>query len=269
MSAPAPGRRPLVSGNWKMHHDHVEALHLTRDLGLRLRRGETEPVEVSIHPPFSDLRTVQTQLEAEHMAVALGAQHCFDQDRGAYTGEISPQMLARLGVRYVLVGHSERRRLFGMTDEQVAGTLRAVLRHQMTPVLCVGETEEEHDSERTEERLAEQLAAALFGLLPEQVGALVVAYEPIWAIGSGRPATADDAATAASFIRGQVAQLAGDEAAQALRVQYGGSVTSENAPELVASTEVDGLLVGGASLKAAEFSDIVRGVAGCYRSLAG
>jgi triosephosphate isomerase len=252
-----------------MHHDHIEALHTVRDLGLRLKPADVELVDVSIHPPFSDLRTVQTQMEKERIPVALGAQHCNDHDRGAFTGEISPQMLARLGVRYVIVGHSERRRLFGMTDEAVAATVRAVLRHQLTPVCCVGETEEEHDAGRTEERLATQLAAALSGLEASQVGTLVVAYEPVWAIGTGRAATTEDASKAAGFIRATVGTLAGPDAAAGVRVQYGGSVNAENAAELVTPPDVDGVLVGGASLAAGEFLDIVRGVADCYRFQAG
>jgi triosephosphate isomerase len=259
-------RRPLVSGNWKMHHDHIEALHTVRDLGLRLKAPDVADVDVSVHPPFTDLRTVQTVVEGEGIPVALGAQHCFDQDRGAFTGEVSPQMLARLATRYVLVGHSERRHVFGMTDDQVAATLRAVLRHQMTPICCVGELEEERDAGRSEARLDTQVRAALAGLLPDQVAGLVVAYEPVWAIGTGRAATAVDAEDACAFIRGVVTGLVGAEAAGALRVQYGGSVNGENAAELVSEPDVDGLLVGGASLDAGTFCDIIRAVGGCYRS---
>ncbi len=259
-------RRPLVSGNWKMHHDHIEALHMVRDLGLRLKPDDVASVEVSIHPPFTDLRTVQTLVEGESIPVALGAQHCHDQDRGAFTGEVAPGMLARLGVRYVVVGHSERRQLFGMADEQVASTLRAVLRHGMVPILCVGETQEQRDAGGTEAVLAGQVRAALDGLPVDQIAGLVVAYEPIWAIGTGRAATAVDAEDAAVFVRALVAELAGEDAAASVRVQYGGSVNGENAAELVAEPDVDGLLVGGASLEAAGFLDVVRGVAGCYRS---
>jgi triosephosphate isomerase len=249
-----------------MHHDHIEALHLVRDLGLRLKPEDVSSLEVSLHPPFTDLRTVQTLVEGESIPVALGAQHCHDQDRGAFTGEVSPQMLARLGVRYVLVGHSERRQLFGMTDQQVAATLRAVLRHGMVPVCCVGETQEQRDAGRTERTLAAQVHVALEGLASEQVAGLVIAYEPIWAIGTGRAATAVDAEDAAVFVRSLVADMAGDAAAAAIRIQYGGSVNGENAAELVSEPDVDGLLVGGASLEAASFLDIIRGVAGCYRS---
>ena len=254
----APTRRALVSGNWKMHHDHIEALHTVRDLGLRLKPEDIAQVDVSLHPPFTDLRTVQTLLEGESIPVALGAQHCNDHDRGAYTGEVSPQMLARLGVRYVLVGHSERRQHFAMSDDLVAATLRAVLRHEMTPVLCVGETEEERAAGLTEERLSSQLDAALHGLDPSQVAGMVVAYEPIWAIGTGRAATSVDAEDACLFVRETLRALAGPEAAQSVRVQYGGSVNPENAADLMAEPDVDGLLVGGASLDAATFLEIVR-----------
>ena len=160
-------RRPLVSGNWKMHHDHIEALHTVRDLGLRLKAEDVAKVDVSVHPPFTDLRTVQTLVEKEHIPVSLGAQHCSDEDAGARTGEVSPRMLARLGTSYVIVGHSERRTLFGMDDATVAATLRAVLRHEMTPIVCVGESAEQRERGHTESVLEEQVLAALSGLPAE------------------------------------------------------------------------------------------------------
>ncbi len=259
-------RRPLVSGNWKMHHDHIEALHTVRDLGLRVKPDDVARVDVSVHPPFTDLRTVQTLVEKERIPVALGAQHCSDVDEGPRTGEISPRFLARLGTVYVIVGHSERRTLFGMDDATVAATLRAVLRHGMTPVLCVGETEEQHDRGQTEGVLETQVLAALSGLAAEVVAGLVVAYEPIWAIGTGRAATAVDAEDACVFIRSLVEKVGGDAAAASIRIQYGGSVNAENATDLMAEPDVDGLLVGGASLEAAGFTDIIRATAACYRS---
>ena len=265
-SANVGGRRPLVSGNWKMHHDHLEALHMVRDLGLRLKPDDVAKVDPSVHPPFTDLRTVQTLVEQERIPVALGAQHCHDHDRGAFTGEVSPQMLARLGVAYVVVGHSERRQLFGMTDDMVASTLKAVLRHDMTPICCVGETADERAAGHTEKRLSTQVRAALAGVPAEQVAGLVVAYEPIWAIGTGNAATAVDAEDACGFVRRVVADVAGDDAAAAIRIQYGGSVNADNAADLTAEPDVDGLLVGGASLEAGSFVDILRAVAGCYRS---
>jgi triosephosphate isomerase len=249
-----------------MHHDHIEALHMVRDLGLRVKTEDVARVDVSVHPPFTDLRTVQTLVEKEHIPVALGAQHCSDQDAGAFTGEVSPRMLARLGVAYVIVGHSERRTLFGMDDAAVAATLRAVLRHGMTPVVCVGESEEQRDAGHTESVLEEQVLAALAGLSAEVSGGLVVAYEPIWAIGTGKAATAVDAEDACVFIRSLVAKAGGDEAGAGVRIQYGGSVNGENAADFMAEPDVDGLLVGGASLEAGSFLDIIRATAACYRS---
>jgi triosephosphate isomerase len=260
------GRRPLVSGNWKMHHDHIEALHMVRDLGLRLKPEDVKNVDACVHPPFTDLRTVQTLLEKEGIPVALGAQHCSDEDAGARTGEVSPRMLARLGTAYVIVGHSERRTLYGMDDATVALTLHAVLRHGMTPIVCVGETEEERQRGQTEQKLETQVLAALEGLAAERVATMVFAYEPIWAIGTGQAATAVDAEDACVFIRTLVAKTAGDEAAAAVRIQYGGSVNGDNAADLMSEPDVDGLLVGGASLEAASFLDILRACGACDRS---
>jgi triosephosphate isomerase len=248
-----------------MHHDHIVALHTVRDLGLRLRGAEAAAVEVSVHPPFTDLRTVQLLVEGEHLPIELGAQHCHSDDSGAFTGEVAAPMLARLGVRYVIVGHSERRRLFHMDDDQVAQTLGAVRRHGMVPILCVGETAEERDAGVTESRLESQLASALAALPPEDLATLVIAYEPIWAIGSGKAATPVDAADAAAFIRSQVGAAGGEEAAAGVRVQYGGSVTAENAADFCSEPDIDGLLVGGASLQAAGFAEVISAVAGCYR----
>ena len=195
-----------------MHHDHMVALHTVRDLGLRVKPADTALVEVSIHPPFTDIRTVGLLIEGEGMPFELGAQHCHSDDEGAFTGEVSAPMLARLGVRYVIVGHSERRRLFAMTDEQVAATMRAVLRHSMIPVLCVGETAEERDAGTTERRLGAQLESALGSLTSDEMTTLVIAYEPIWAIGTGRAATPVDAADAAAFIRMAVVSAGGPPA---------------------------------------------------------
>ena len=254
----AARRRPLVSGNWKMHFDHFEAIHASRDLGLRLSPADAGPVDVSVHPPFTDLRSVQTVIEAEGIPVALGAQNTAVEDSGAFTGEVSPLMLAKLHVQYVIVGHSERRQLFGESDEVVSAKLRAVLRNGMTPIVCVGESLEEREAGLTHDRLAGQVEAALGGLAPEAVGGLVVAYEPIWAIGTGQAATPDDAQEACAWIREVVGKAVGAEPAGALRVQYGGSVTPDNTAELLACEDVDGALVGGASLDAARFVAIVK-----------
>ncbi len=224
---------------------------------MRLGPADVASLDVSVHPAFTSLRSVQTVIEDRAIPVALGAQHCYHEDQGAFTGEVSPPMLARLGVSLVIVGHSERRQFFAETDEVVAATVRAVLRHAMTPIVCVGETEEEREDGDTDHRLTSQTTAALQGLSPEQVGGLVIAYEPIWAIGTGRTATAEDAQSACAHIRGMVEELAGAEAARAVRIQYGGSVRPENASELLGQPDVDGALVGGASLEAATFAAIV------------
>jgi triosephosphate isomerase (TIM) len=201
---------------------------------------------------------VQTVIEDRAIPVALGAQHCFSEDQGAFTGEVAPPMLARLGVTYVIVGHSERRQLFGMTDEQVAATLRAVLRHGMTPIVCVGETAEERDAGSTETRLTEQLAAALGGLKEPDVAGMVIAYEPIWAIGTGVNATGSECEAACGHIREVVGTSVGADAARGVRIQYGGSVRPDNTADLMGQPNVDGFLVGGASLDAPTFLSIVR-----------
>ena len=258
MSPSAAGRRPLISGNWKMNLDHLEAIHAARDLGLRLQPADVGSVDVSVHPPFTDIRSVQSVLEGESVPVALGAQNCAVEDAGAFTGEVSPVMLAKLHVEYVIVGHSERRALFGETDAVVAAKLKAVLRNGMTPVCCVGETVDERDVGLTQERLGAQMTAALSAVPAEAVPGMVIAYEPVWAIGTGQAATPEDAQEACAWIRGVVAAQVGEEEATQVRIQYGGSVTSANTEELMACPDVDGLLVGGASLDAAEFVEIVR-----------
>jgi triosephosphate isomerase (TIM) len=257
----APKRRPLVSGNWKMHNDHLAAIRTVQDLGLRLDAADVAAVDVSVHPPFVDLRSVQAVLEDRQIPVSLGAQHCYHEEEGAFTGEVSPEMLEALGVSYVIVGHSERRRLFGQTDVEVKLTVRAVHSHSMTPILCVGEDEEQREAGETDEVIARQVTAALEGLTTSQIAATVVAYEPIWAIGTGNVASAQDAGSGCGQVRSVVASVAGEDAASSIRVLYGGSVTAETTPELACAPDVDGFLVGGASLRAPEFVAIVRATA--------
>jgi triosephosphate isomerase (TIM) len=251
-------RRLLVSGNWKMNFDHLEAIHATRDLGLRLQPSDAARVDVSIHPPFTDLRSVQTVLEGEAIPVTLGAQNCAIEDSGAFTGEVSTLMLARLHVEYVIVGHSERRRLFGETDEVVGAKLAAVIRNGMTPICCVGETLEERHEEMTRERLSVQVEAVVAAAPRAALGGLVIAYEPIWAIGTGEAATPDDAQEACSWIREVIAKSAGAAVAEQVRIQYGGSVSPDNTESLVGCPDVDGVLVGGASLDGAAFVGIIQ-----------
>jgi len=256
--SPASPRRPLISGNWKMNFDHLEAIHAIRDLGLRIQPGDVQGVDVSIHPPFTDLRSAQTVLEAESIPVALGAQTCAAEDAGAFTGEISPVMLAKLHVTYVIVGHSERRTLFHESDETVAAKMKAVHRNGMTPICCVGESIDEREAGLTRDRLATQVGSAVRALPSDVVAGMVLAYEPIWAIGTGQAATPEDAQDACAWIRGVVADAVGEEVGAQVRIQYGGSVKAENTAELMACPDLDGLLVGGASLDASQFIEIVR-----------
>ena len=258
MSDPAR-RRPLVSGNWKMNFDHFQAIHAARDLGLRLTSTDVSSIDVSVHPPFTDLRSVQTVVEAEAIPVSLGAQNCAIADSGAFTGEVSALMLAKMHIQYVIVGHSERRQLFCETDEIVVAKLGAVFRNGMTPICCVGETGDEREAGQAHERLAGQVAAVVAAVTTEQLSGMVIAYEPIWAIGTGQAATPDDAQEAGAWIRSRIREGAGEEAASQVRIQYGGSVTPDNAASLLACPDVDGALVGGASLDAAAFVDIIRG----------
>jgi len=250
----APSRKPLISGNWKMHHNHFEALQLVQKLSYLLTEDDHAAVEVSVHPPFTDLRTVQTYF----IPIALGAQHCHQEEKGAFTGEVSPGMLAKLDVQYVIAGHSERRELFGETDDLVNAKVLAIVKAGMTPILCCGETLAEREADATDAKVRGQVEAGLRGLSNEQIGSLVIAYEPIWAIGTGRTASSEDAQAVCSLVRSVVAEVAGADAASSVRIQYGGSVKPTNAAELMAQPDIDGALVGGASLEADDFARIVQ-----------
>ncbi len=251
-------RKPLISGNWKMNHNHFEAIQCVQKLAYLVSKDDFEQAEVSIHPPFTDIRSVQTVIDADKLEFALGAQHCHWEDKGAFTGEVSPLFLAKLGVDYVICGHSERRELFGETDEMVNSKVSAILRHGMTPIMCVGETLAEREAGDTETKVLGQVRAGLAGRSAEQVGALVIAYEPIWAIGTGKTATADDAQVMCAAIRETIAEIAGALAAATVRIQYGGSVKAGTIAELMAGPDVDGALVGGASLDPDEFARICK-----------
>jgi triosephosphate isomerase (TIM) len=251
------GRRPLISGNWKMHLTHLEAIAVVQKLAVSLGRQHDGSVDVSVHPPFTALRSVQTLIDADGLPLALGAQDVYWQDKGPFTGEISPVMLAKLNVSYVIVGHSERREHFAETDESVNKKLAAVIGAGMTPILCVGETLAEREAGGTEAKVVGQLQADLAGIHPVSVAGLVVAYEPIWAIGTGCTATPEDAQGVCQLVRSAVSSGFGAEAALGLRIQYGGSVRASNIAELMAQPDIDGALVGGASLDPEEFSQIV------------
>ena len=251
-------RKPLMSGNWKMHHNHFEAIATVQKLSYNLTPADYEAVDVSVHPPFTDLRSIQTIIDADRLDLFLGAQHCHWEDKGAFTGEIAPPMLAKLQVDYVIAGHSERRELFGETDDDVNRKVKAILAQSMTPILCCGETLEERETGGTEAKVAGQVSAGLAGVKPEVVAGMVIAYEPIWAIGTGRTATPEDAQEVCAHVRSVVAGAFGADAAAALRIQYGGSVKPNNATDLMAQPDIDGALVGGASLDPDDFARIVQ-----------
>ncbi|MFI8411302.1 triose-phosphate isomerase [Paeniglutamicibacter gangotriensis] len=253
-------RKPLIAGNWKMNMDHVQGITLLQKLAWTLADAEHDfsRVEVAVFPPFTDLRGVQTLTMGDDLPVQYGAQDLSAQDSGAYTGEISGQFLSRLGCSYVLVGHSERRALHHESDALLATKVAAAFRHSITPVLCVGEGLEIRQAGTHVEYTLEQLRGSLEGITAEQAATLVVAYEPVWAIGTGEVAGPEDAQELCAAIRTELAQLFGDETAAKVRILYGGSVKAANAASILAQRDVDGVLVGGASLDAAEFANIVR-----------
>jgi triosephosphate isomerase len=256
--AEAVRRKPIIAGNWKMHHDHYVAIQVVQKLSYRLDPADYEACDVVVCPPFTALRTLQTLMDADRLPIQLGAQNCHWEDQGAFTGEVSPPMLAKLNVGYVIVGHSERRQLFDETDEMVNKKLRAVLAHGMTPIACVGETLEEREAGATSERVTSQTRGAFASVKAAGAAGCIVAYEPIWAIGTGRNATPADANETIGVIRGALHELYGASTADAIRIQYGGSVKPGNAHELMAMPEIDGALVGGASLDPDEFARIVQ-----------
>jgi triosephosphate isomerase len=250
-------RRPLIAGNWKMHKTHLEAIQLTQKLAFSLEPEDTEAVEVVVCPPFTALRSVQTLIEGDRYPIRLGAQDCHQDPKGAFTGEVSAPMLAALRVAYVIVGHSERRQYYGETDTLVAAKARAAQVAGMTPIVCVGETLEQRETGITAEIVNEQLRGSLAGVAgPDKP--LVVAYEPIWAIGTGRTATPADAQETIAMVRQTVRELAGKAIADELRILYGGSVKVENITDLMAEPDIDGGLVGGASLDGEGFARIIQ-----------
>jgi triosephosphate isomerase len=247
-------RLPLVVGNWKMHGSGAQA----RELALSVRDGLERPqgVEVAICPPFTVLTTVAEVLAGS--AIGLGAQNCHWEAKGAFTGEISPTMLTEIGCRLVLLGHSERRQIFHESDEQINKKVAAALRHGLQPLLCVGETAEERRQGLTFTVVEGQLRAGLAGLQPEDVGRCLLAYEPVWAIGTGVNATPTQAAEVHSYLRGLVSELGAKDVALSVRILYGGSVKPDNAAAVTQELDVDGVLVGGASLEAQSFIAIAK-----------
>lgn len=250
MSEATSQRTPIIAANWKMHHDHFVAIQYTQKLSYLLDKKDTDGVEVVVCPPFTDLRSVQTTIDSDRIPVALGAQHCHWEEQGAFTGEVSPAMLAKLTVKYVIVGHSERREIFGETDEMVNLKVKAIWKHAMTPILCVGETLDEREAGGTDAKVERQVRAAFAGVATEQIAKTVIAYEPIWAIGTGRNCDPAEANALMSAIRSCMPALSG------VSILYGGSVKPENIASYTAQSEIDGGLVGGASLDPAAFAQL-------------
>jgi triosephosphate isomerase (TIM) len=253
-------RTPLMAGNWKMNLDHQQATHFVQKLAWTLEdaKHDYEAVEVAVLPPFTDIRSVQTLIDGDKLGLRHGAQDLSQHDSGAYTGEISGAFLAKLGCTYVIVGHSERRRYQGEDDTLVNAKVKAAHRHGLTPILCIGEPLEVRREERHVSHCVDQLTAALTGVDAAAGEKLVVAYEPVWAIGTGEVATPQDAQEVCAMIRATLADVYGSARADATRVLYGGSVKASNVAGIMAEPDIDGALVGGASIDPAEFASIVR-----------
>ena len=258
----APGRTLLIAGNWKMNLNHLEAIALVQKISFALPEKYFSKVEVAVLPPFTDIRSVQTLVDGDKLHVKYGAQDVSEHEPGAYTGDVSGSMLAKLGCDYVVVGHSERREHHAETDELVNRKVRAALKHGITPILCVGEPLEVRESGDHVEHCAGQLREALKGLRVEQVRQVVLAYEPVWAIGTGKVATAADAQEVCGALRQALTDKYGSEVAEEVRVLYGGSVKSSNIGELIGQQDIDGALVGGASLNSDEFTKMSAMAAG-------
>lgn len=250
-------RRPIIAGNWKMNKTVPEAVRLAKQIKLLVEQDAAERVEVVLCPPFTALHAVAEVLQGSE--VRLGAQNVHDQPSGAYTGEVSVPMLKDVGCDYVILGHSERRAYFGETDEIINRRAKAALSQDLGVIICVGETLQEKREGRTEVVVTTQVRQSLNGLTPGQTDQLVIAYEPVWAIGTGENATGEEANKVIALIRKTVAEVLGEETAQAIRIQYGGSVKPENIASFMSQSDIDGALVGGASLEAASFAAIVKG----------
>ena len=251
-------RTPLMAGNWKMNLDHREAVVFVQKLAWKLddRKHDYATTEVVVLPPFTDLRSVQTLIDGDDLSLRYGAQDVSPFDAGAYTGEISGVMLAKLGCSYVCVGHSERRQYFAETDEVVATKVAAAYRNGLVPIVCVGEGLDVRQAGRQVEHTLEQLAGSLAGLHRDHAASVVIAYEPVWAIGTGRVATPADAQEVCAALRVALAEKYGADTAGGVRILYGGSVKSGNVAEIVGQPDVDGALVGGASLDGTEFASL-------------
>ncbi|WP_155351641.1 triose-phosphate isomerase [Acrocarpospora pleiomorpha] len=251
-------RKPLIAGNWKMNKNHLEAIKLVQELAFSLTDKDFDKVEIAVVPPFTDLRSVQTLVDGDKLRIEYGAQDLSAHDAGAYTGEISGAQLAKLGCTFVLAGHSERRQYHAEDDALVNAKVKAAYRHGITPILCVGEGLPIRQAGDQVPYTIAQVDGALEGVSAEQVKSIVIAYEPVWAIGTGEVATPEDAQEVCGAIRTRLAGLYDREVADAVRILYGGSVKSDNTAGIMAKPDVDGALVGGASLDPSEFVKICR-----------
>jgi triosephosphate isomerase len=254
----AAARTPLMAGNWKMNLNHLEAIALVQKLASSLTDQDYDAVEVAVLPPFTDIRSVQTMVDGDHLRIKYGGQDLSPHDDGAFTGDISGGMLAKLGCSFVVVGHSERREHHHEDDATVNAKVVAALRHKLAPILCVGESLDVRRDGDAAAHCTAQLRGALSGVTAAQAKSLVVAYEPIWAIGTGEVATPEDAQEVCAAVRATLGEIYNASLASATRILYGGSVKSNNALELMAAPDVDGALVGGASLIPEDFVQIVR-----------
>lgn len=254
-------RTPLIAGNWKMNLNHLEAIQVVQKFDFALPKDYYEKVDVAFIPPFTDIRSVQTVVDGEKMLISYGAQDVSEHESGAYTGEVSAAMLAKLGCSWVVVGHSERRQYHSESDELVARKAKASLQAGMSPIVCVGEPLEVREAEEHVDYVVNQTRASLEGLSKEELAKTVIAYEPVWAIGTGKVASAGDAQEVCKAIRGLIAELADDEVAAGIRILYGGSVKTDSVAEIVSQPDVDGGLVGGASLDGGDFAKLVAAAA--------
>lgn len=255
-------RKPLIAGNWKMNLNHFEAIALVQKIAFALPDKYYDKVDVTVLPPFTDLRSVQTLVDGDKLRLTYGGQDLSEHDSGAYTGDISGAFLAKLGCTFVVVGHSERRTHHHEGDAVVAAKAAAALKHELTPIVCIGEDLDIREAGKHVSHCEDQVRGSLDGLSAEQIGKVVIAYEPVWAIGTGRVASADDAQEVCAAIRKQLASLASAKVAEDVRVLYGGSVNAKNIGELIARDDIDGGLVGGASLDGEQFATLAAIAAG-------
>lgn len=251
-------RKPFMAGNWKMNLDHLEAIAHVQKVAFGLSADDLEAVEVGVMVPFTDIRSVQTLVDADKLGVVYGSQDISAHDKGAYTGEISGAMLSKLGCTYAVIGHSERRQYHGEDDALVNAKVKAAYKYGLVPIMCIGEVKEEREAGIQEQVTLGQLDGGLADIPAEQAEVIVIAYEPVWAIGTGLTATPQDAQDMCSAIRRRLVELYSQEVAEKIRIQYGGSVKSANAAEIMAGADVDGALIGGASLDADEFVAIAK-----------